>query len=425
MRLSTIFCTIAIVLLCLLSVGAVIAHAESLKSKTQQSAEPTTLPSPNAYDYFVAAEKLVADHDFEVFSYKNNADEIDRKRRSVAKNALALNELRDGFRYPYHHSPPGSFTNSELSQLAGFRQLARLLVADSQVKCADGDWNGAAESDLDAVELGQVIVRGEAITGFLVGTAVQAIGRSSLWKILPHLTESQCRQVRERLSKIQHEHVPYWEILSEEETYYQSAMKEALQSPDWKQEIVIGWSDPSDRTPITLKDIPGKETILLDYTKYMDQLIVNVQRSYPGKPDLPALPKDRVAQFMISPATTIRSALFFDLRNETANSLLLTTNALREYKLKHDSYPVSLQALAPDFLISSPRDLFAATPSTFRYKRNGDGYLLYSVGPDGKDDHGKAIDKAVPKDFKGTNREGYSHSVREDSVGDIVAGVNI
>ncbi len=61
--------------------------------------------------------------------------------------------------------------------------------------------------------------------------------------------------------------------------------------------------------------------------------------------------------------------------------------ALRIYHEDHGQYPTILQDLSPKILPALPLDGFADAP--FHYRRDGDGYLLYSVGPDGKDDGGQ------------------------------------
>jgi len=75
------------------------------------------------------------------------------------------------------------------------------------------------------------------------------------------------------------------------------------------------------------------------------------------------------------------------IRNETQRRLTITVIALKRFQLKHEHLPENLGELVPDFLASIPIDLMNAEP--FRYRREGDtGFVLYSVGEDGKDDGG-------------------------------------
>jgi hypothetical protein len=56
------------------------------------------------------------------------------------------------------------------------------------------------------------------------------------------------------------------------------------------------------------------------------------------------------------------------------------------YRLDHGAYPKSLEALAPKYLATLPNDTFSGQPLLL--KSLPDGVLIYSVGPNGKDDGG-------------------------------------
>jgi hypothetical protein len=56
------------------------------------------------------------------------------------------------------------------------------------------------------------------------------------------------------------------------------------------------------------------------------------------------------------------------------------------YRLDHGAYPKSLEALTPKYLAALPNDTFSGQPLLF--KSLPDGVLIYSVGPNGKDDGG-------------------------------------
>lgn len=57
--------------------------------------------------------------------------------------------------------------------------------------------------------------------------------------------------------------------------------------------------------------------------------------------------------------------------------------ALARYRLKHGTYPEKLGNVAPEFLAEVPNDPF--TGKELAYRREGEGYLMYSVGMDGKE----------------------------------------
>jgi hypothetical protein len=74
---------------------------------------------------------------------------------------------------------------------------------------------------------------------------------------------------------------------------------------------------------------------------------------------------------------------------ERAHVRLLLTDvgyALAAYNADHGAFPDSLDALVPDLLPAVPLDPFTGDP--LRYELKGDGFLLYSVGANGRDDGG-------------------------------------
>src|SRR5262249_28063626 len=70
-----------------------------------------------------------------------------------------------------------------------------------------------------------------------------------------------------------------------------------------------------------------------------------------------------------------------------ARQLTVTAIALKRFQLRHGSYPLDLNTLAPEFLSSVPHD--PVDGQRLRYRLNQDGtFLLYSVGEDGEDNGG-------------------------------------
>jgi acetyl esterase/lipase len=67
--------------------------------------------------------------------------------------------------------------------------------------------------------------------------------------------------------------------------------------------------------------------------------------------------------------------------------------ALAAYHADHGGYPAQLSDLAPKYVAKVPGDIFL-DDGALHYKRQGGGYLLYSVGPNGKDDDGQRREDA-------------------------------
>lgn len=84
-----------------------------------------------------------------------------------------------------------------------------------------------------------------------------------------------------------------------------------------------------------------------------------------------------------------------DRMTQTQNNLHLAF-ALAAYRQDHGVYPRTLDALAPSYLARVPADLFSGQPLV--YRPPADGYLLYSVGINGKDEEGRSYEDEPPGD---------------------------
>ena len=61
--------------------------------------------------------------------------------------------------------------------------------------------------------------------------------------------------------------------------------------------------------------------------------------------------------------------------------------ALERYRLAHGQLPEKLEALVPELLAQVPHDVIDGQP--LRYRRTGEGFVLYSVGWNEVDDGGQ------------------------------------
>jgi len=84
-----------------------------------------------------------------------------------------------------------------------------------------------------------------------------------------------------------------------------------------------------------------------------------------------------------------------DLRDRAVMRLDLTRTALAlaAYKAAKGQYPAALAELSPAYMKEVPKDLFTDGPLV--YKKTAKGYLLYSLGPNLKDDDGKTVEEGA------------------------------
>jgi hypothetical protein len=83
-------------------------------------------------------------------------------------------------------------------------------------------------------------------------------------------------------------------------------------------------------------------------------------------------------------------------RTEQKHQVLQVALALAVYQREHNTYPKALDALGPKYLDKVPDDLFTGKPLVYKPSKNG--YLLYSLGPNGKDDEGHFVRDDPPGD---------------------------
>ena len=77
-------------------------------------------------------------------------------------------------------------------------------------------------------------------------------------------------------------------------------------------------------------------------------------------------------------------------RHQATRRQLIVMMALELYKRKHGELPGQLKTLTPEFIPAVPMDPFndSGAEGVLKYRREGDSYLLYSLGFNGKDDGG-------------------------------------
>jgi hypothetical protein len=71
--------------------------------------------------------------------------------------------------------------------------------------------------------------------------------------------------------------------------------------------------------------------------------------------------------------------------------ILVAAVALKRYHMRHKKYPSSLDELVPEFAPRMPIDWMDGKP--LRYRLDGDQFVLWSVGPNGRDDRGASRSK--------------------------------
>lgn len=106
-----------------------------------------------------------------------------------------------------------------------------------------------------------------------------------------------------------------------------------------------------------------------------------------GKPAITQTMSDVLISLLLPAVTNVLSTEGRVIMRMQCLDLAFTLAAWRN---EHDSYPESLEELAPKYIAKVPNDLFNGQP--LKYERIADGYRFYSVGQNGKDEEGRSFD---------------------------------
>jgi hypothetical protein len=102
---------------------------------------------------------------------------------------------------------------------------------------------------------------------------------------------------------------------------------------------------------------------------------------------------EKMAHVLLALFTPALNAVYnAENRTQTRQTLLRVAIALHEYRAEHGKFPAALEDLKGKQLETVPVDGF--TNSAFVYKPTDKGYLLYSLGQNGRDDEGRNKDQA-------------------------------
>jgi len=132
-----------------------------------------------------------------------------------------------------------------------------------------------------------------------------------------------------------------------------------------------------------------------DLSKYLTRMEELVRRSaqVPVVPEPPSTPRRRppfgLKLDLMQAVDLLYTSRYLPRRRDIAimeNDIGRVALALTLYKIEHGEYPATLGELQATLEWELPQDFFAGAPMT--YQRRGEGFLIYSFGPDRDDDGG-------------------------------------
>jgi len=329
-------------------------------------------------------------------------------RKIDSPNAPHIAVLRYALRYPM--DAPSYQIGDHRND--AFCKMTNALFVAGYVRKADANWNSAMDCYLDAIQLWTAIPHDYSL---FPRVSYLSIVRSEIWEVIDHLDAPHARADAQRMEQLITRQQSLVEIMQETKYYEQTCLLCYFHQPGWRytSEGVL-----PDKLGVLLM---SKRKIMADYTGYVDACIANAQFPYAARkadPPYPATCFDRNMN------RSYAGIPFLYTMHIAQNALLTVSLALHAYQLDHGNYPATLTALVPGYLKTIPDDPFALK-GLLRYRLKGQHYVLYSVGPDGKDDGGVPSKDGVKTKPPKNGMPVTLNFLKNNSTGDIVAGVNI
>lgn len=412
-----------------------------------QLAEKLGMP-PLAADgkYFVTSgefqKKLAAEKpaDGEAFS-----DQLDRATnrpwtdqdapliaRWLEANEKSLADLPKALERKHYYAPilmqheRDSLFMALLPYLQPMRDLNRALLARGLRRVAAGEIEKAEADSLAMHRFARHVARGGFLIDYLVGLAIEAMAVKLDTSIAHHgkLSATQAKAFAAELAKLPE--LPQTADKFEVERFgYLDAVSLLIREGPEKLDAMTGLAEQKRETPavkeILRHAVEWDQTLKIGNQTY-DQLVAAAKIAN-WKERWPAVakvfqeaeeagskegrdPVDWIAAALDSKVRARKAGRFMghlltrlllpamqqvlkaEERETVKRELVQVALALAAYKADHGNYPETLAPLAPKYLAKLPIDPWSGKDYLYRIEK--EGYVLYGVGVNGKDDGGKA-----------------------------------
>lgn len=382
-------------------------------------------PTPNAFDYYNEAGYLLVGKDiFEwaksdtPIGYINSHNPRERyytlsERKAVIKdNAGALKKLREGFKYDCCVPTVIDYTTL-LPYLAKFRDMERFLKFSSWNHENSGNYDEAMRLRLDGLELSNDSTKNGVLIHALVNAGSNSIITTDIYTLIDKLNLQTTKKSVKRLEIICNDITPLSDIYEQEKWSTYGSLKMLFSQPNWRFKndftISMGGNTP-DKAIFKAKWATIRpRNVCNNMFDYYDKIIIELKKPFPLIKEVKK-PNDLINDLMIIETRKMAQRYTEGTRMQT---MLLTALALKAFSLENNKYPNTLQELVPKYLKELPSDPYSVK-GIYKYKNKGNKFLLYSIGPDGKDNGGVSIPR-----LKGKTKT----IIQIDSIGDIVWGV--
>lgn len=317
-------------------------------------------------------------------------------QRAIEENAAVFPLLERAVSLPLGFESD----NRESYSAAGARNSARLLALRCSVQTEAGDFAGASRSGLLCIALGLKLQEHSGIPAASTGYAIEDIGLEAMGKLAARWDTATLKSAARGVGAAEMRRPPFAVVLASENESWAIGWRQVFQM---EALTINGYSKATqDRLLAALREASEQDDALFLHgfplTRGLDFQLDDDEPEPDDEPPIVDANFDAQA-WAESQQTFARSskhtALFLRTRVQAKIALLQAALAVRAYQIEKKAPPASLQVLVPEYLASLPDDPFEV--GALQLKSDGAGVRIYSVGPDGLDDGGIAIEGKRPE----------------------------
>jgi hypothetical protein len=263
------------------------------------------------------------------------------------------------------------------------RELARLSARDGNLKQLDSDYAGAMTAYLDAYALGQQLWGGKTLLTSMIGVLCEGIGLANADVAVAHLSATEARAALERLEGMLAARPSFPELMATAQAENINRLRLET-NPDFSETTQMLGKIPLIRI--------ANDGLITRYRNVTTAQLGVVQRPYQqakNKLNIELPEYDPLSFFSFNANRILET---YTLRTALAQRLVVKL-ALRVWQAEHNgALPASLDALVTEgYLKALPTDPYSYTGAeNFAYDPATG--KIWSVGPDGVNNHGKGDD---------------------------------
>ena len=319
---------------------------------------------------------------------------------------------------------------------ARLRQLARDKNAETRLFAMRAEPEKAVNSALDCVQMAFDTSRQGALISRLVAGAICAVGLAPLYEtdgktkvqVPERLTAPQARVATARLEALMQRQPSYVAATETDRWMILAFLDRAFKRGNWRDPDALapaGGHQRQDFARRMARLLVSKRAVVANINRSYDRSIAGLKAPYHLSAPPPDV-NDDVDPISASLMVAGDNLGFSAARENTQLNLMLLRLALQTYRAENGRYPASLDQLQGAILQKIPTDDFNDN-KPYRYTLKNGQYRLWSVGPDGVDDGGKAL--GFPSSPAGIPRtptsklpwQNHLPSMLPDAKGDVVA----